>query len=127
LGDALGLRWVPSSPTGRKEPAVEAGSQDATRARERSPPKGATTLAIRAVIKAALFERKERSMRGPFRPLIACLLAVLLAVLIAGVASAQTQRSIVGPGESIQRAVNAAEPGDTILVRGTHRETVVIR
>ncbi len=72
-------------------------------------------------------------MRGPFRPLIACLLAVFVAVLIAGVASAQeassaqSQRAIVGPGESIQRAVNAAEPGDTILVRGTHRETVVIR
>jgi parallel beta-helix repeat protein len=66
-------------------------------------------------------------MRGPFRPLIACLLAVLLAVLVAGVASAQTQRSIVGPGESIQRAVNAAERGDTIVVRGTHRETVLIR
>ena len=53
-------------------------------------------------------------MRGPFRPLIACLLAVLLAMLVTGVASAQTQRSIVGPGESIQKAVNAAEPGDTI-------------
>jgi parallel beta-helix repeat protein len=66
-------------------------------------------------------------MRGPFRPLIACLLALLLAVLVAGVASAQTQRSIVGPGESIQRAVNAAERGDTIVVRGVHRETVLIR
>jgi len=72
-------------------------------------------------------------MRGPFRPLIACLLAVLLAVLVAGVASAQeedsaqSQRSIVGSGESIQRAVNAAERGDTILVRGLHHETVVIR
>ena len=66
-------------------------------------------------------------MRGPFRPLIACLLAALLAALVAGAASAQTQRAIVGPGESIQRAVNAAERGDTIVVRGTHRETVVIR
>jgi parallel beta-helix repeat protein len=66
-------------------------------------------------------------MRGPFRPLIACLLAVLLAMLVTGVASAQTQRSIVGPGESIQKAVNTAEPGDTIWVRGVHRESVTIR
>ena len=53
LGDALGLRWVPSFSTGRKELAVEAGNQDATRTRERSPPKGVTTLAIRAVIETA--------------------------------------------------------------------------
>src|SRR3712207_4232497 len=66
-------------------------------------------------------------MGGPFRPLIACLLAALLAALVAGAASAQTHRAIVGPGESIQRAVNAAERGDTIVVRGTHRESVVIR
>lgn len=66
-------------------------------------------------------------MRGPFRPLIACLLAALLAMLLTGVAYAQTQVSIVGPGESIQRAVAAAERGDTIVVRGTHREAVVIR
>ena len=66
-------------------------------------------------------------MRGPFRPLIVCLLAALLAMLLTGVAYAQTQVSIVGPGESIQRAVNAAERGDTIVVRGTHHEAVVIR
>jgi nitrous oxidase accessory protein NosD len=45
-------------------------------------------------------------------------------------ASAQTSAksvSIVGPGESIQKAVAAAEPGDTIVVRGTHHEAVVIR
>jgi parallel beta-helix repeat protein len=66
-------------------------------------------------------------MRGPFRPLIACLLAALLAMLLTGVAYAQAPVSIVGPGESIQRAVNAAERGDTIMVRGTHHEAVVIR
>ena len=66
-------------------------------------------------------------MRGLFRPLSVCLLAVFLAVLVAGVASAQEEGLIVGPGESIQRAVNAAERGDTILVRGVHRESVVIR
>jgi parallel beta-helix repeat protein len=72
-------------------------------------------------------EGKEMSMRYLVRPFTACLLAVLLAVFVAGVASAQAQRSIVGPGESIQKAVKAAEPGDTILVRGVHRETVVVR
>ena len=66
-------------------------------------------------------------MGSLFRVLTACLLAVLLGVLVVGVAFAQQGSGIVGPGESIQRAVNAAERGDTIVVRGTHRETVVIR
>lgn len=48
-------------------------------------------------------------------------------VLAAGIGSAGAQSSVVGPGESIQRAVNAADPGDTIVVRGVHREDVVIR
>src|SRR5215211_5482877 len=47
--------------------------------------------------------------------------------LAVGVGSAGAQSSIVGPGESIQKAVNAADPGDTIAVRGVHREDVVIR
>jgi parallel beta-helix repeat protein len=57
-------------------------------------------------------------------------LTVLVAsgvVLAAGIGSAGAQGSIVGPGESIQKAVNAADPGDTIVVRGVHREDVVIR
>jgi nitrous oxidase accessory protein NosD len=48
-------------------------------------------------------------------------------VLAAGIGSAGAQSSVVGPGESIQKAVNAADPGDTIVVRGVHREDVVIR
>jgi hypothetical protein len=48
-------------------------------------------------------------------------------VLGAGIGSAGAQSSIVGPGESIQKAVNAAHPGDTIVVRGVHREDVIIR
>src|SRR5215207_901326 len=48
-------------------------------------------------------------------------------VLGVGIGSAGAQVSIVGPGESIQRAINAADPGDTIVVRGVHREDVVIR
>jgi hypothetical protein len=48
-------------------------------------------------------------------------------VLAAGIGSAGAQSSVVGPGESIQKAVNAADPGDTIVVRGVHREDVIIR
>jgi parallel beta-helix repeat protein len=57
-------------------------------------------------------------------------LALLVAsgvALAAAIGSAGAQSSVVGPGESIQKAVNAADPGDTIVVRGVHREDVVIR
>jgi parallel beta-helix repeat protein len=47
--------------------------------------------------------------------------------LAAGIGSTGAQSSVVGPGESIQKAINAADPGDTIVVRGVHREDVVIR
>src|SRR5919112_1776416 len=47
--------------------------------------------------------------------------------LVAGVGSATAESSVVGPGESIQKAINAADPGDTIVVKGVHREDVVIR
>src|SRR5215212_5037361 len=47
--------------------------------------------------------------------------------LAAGVGSAGAQSSVVGPGESIQKAINAADPGDTIIVRGVHYEDVIIR
>ena len=47
--------------------------------------------------------------------------------LATGVGSAAAESSVVGPGESIQKAVNAADPGDTIVVKGVHREDVVIR
>jgi nitrous oxidase accessory protein NosD len=54
-------------------------------------------------------------------------LAILLA-LVGGVGSAQAAAGkIVGPGESIQRAINAADPGDAIIVSGVHHEDVVIR
>jgi parallel beta-helix repeat protein len=48
-------------------------------------------------------------------------------VLAAGIGSAGAQSSVVEQGESIQKAINAAHPGDTIVVRGVHREDVVIR
>jgi Right handed beta helix region len=58
------------------------------------------------------------------------LLLVLLAAMFtvlgwAGVAQAH-RTTVVGPGDSIQAAVDAARPGDTILVFGTHRENVAI-
>src|SRR5688500_18933836 len=59
---------------------------------------------------------------------------MILTILVAsGVAlatafgSAQAANKVVGPGESIQKAINAAHPGDTIVVKGVHREDVIIR
>src|SRR5688572_13465611 len=64
-------------------------------------------------------------------PLLVTMALTVLVVsgvaLAAGIGSAGAQSSVVGPGESIQKAINAAEPGDTIVVRGVHRENVVIR
>ena len=63
-------------------------------------------------------------------PLLATMaLTVLVAsgvVLAATIGSAGAQSSVVGPGESIQKAINAADRGDTIVVRGVHREDVII-
>jgi parallel beta-helix repeat protein len=47
--------------------------------------------------------------------------------LAVGVGSVAAQSLVVGPGESIQKAINAAHPGDTIVVRGVHHEDVAIR
>src|SRR5919199_6174278 len=54
------------------------------------------------------------------RPYVAVLLLAL-----AWPASAHAA-TVVGPGDSIQAAVDAARPGETILVSGTHRENVAI-
>jgi parallel beta-helix repeat protein len=64
------------------------------------------------------------------RALSVCVLAGSLALALAlavGVGSAEAESSVVGPGESIQKAINSAHPGDTIVVKGVHREDVVIR
>src|SRR5918998_4524051 len=47
--------------------------------------------------------------------------------LVAGIGSVAADSSVVGPGESIQKAISAADPGDTIVVRGVHHEDVIIR
>src|SRR5215210_3465729 len=57
---------------------------------------------------------------------IAVALAALLLMLVAGPASAQARKRFVGPGDSIQAAVDASKRGDKILVTGVHRENVQI-
>jgi parallel beta-helix repeat protein len=55
------------------------------------------------------------------------LVASGVALAVTKIGSAGAQSSVVGPGESIQKAINAAHLGDTIVVKGVHREDVVIR
>ncbi len=55
------------------------------------------------------------------------LVASGVALAVTKIGSAGAQSAVVGPGESIQKAVNAADPGDTIIVRGVHKEDVIIR
>src|SRR5215208_7796718 len=63
--------------------------------------------------------------------LVATMILTLLVAsgvaLATAIGSAQAANKVVGPGESIQKAINAAHPGDTIVVRGVHREDVFIR
>jgi nitrous oxidase accessory protein NosD len=58
-------------------------------------------------------------------------LAVFVALLVlvsAGFASAKPKGHVVRPGESIQKAIKAADPGDSIVVLGgVHHGTVVIK
>src|SRR5215204_2165732 len=69
-------------------------------------------------------------MRSTILLLATMALTLLVAgglVLVAGGGSATADSSVVGPGESIQKAIKAADPGDTIVVRGIHHEDVAIR
>src|SRR5215203_477696 len=75
--------------------------------------------------------RKETLlMRRTIVLLVTMALTLLVAsgvALAVGIGTAGAESSVVGPGESIQKAINAAHPGDTIIVRGVHREDVIIR
>jgi hypothetical protein len=51
---------------------------------------------------------------------MALTLLVASGVALAATGSTGALSSVVGPGESIQKAINAADPGDTIVVRGVH-------
>jgi Right handed beta helix region len=62
--------------------------------------------------------------RSP-RVLVVSLAAVLALLAWASVAHAQPA-TVVGPGDSIQAAVDAAAPGEEIVVFGAHRENVAI-
>lgn len=57
---------------------------------------------------------------------VAASLAVLGSLFCCG-SVAQARTTTVGPGQSIQTAVDTARPGDTIRVYGTHRENVVVQ
>jgi parallel beta-helix repeat protein len=66
------------------------------------------------------------------RIILAVMLALVIAAItggtaFAGFASAKPKGHVVRPGQSIQKAINAADPGDTIVVSGVHHEDVVIR
>jgi parallel beta-helix repeat protein len=61
---------------------------------------------------------------GSLRVLAAVL---MLAVLASASAAWAGRATVVGPGDSIQAAVDAASPGDTLLVSGTHRENVAVQ
>jgi nitrous oxidase accessory protein NosD len=67
------------------------------------------------------------------RIILALMLALVMATItggtaFAGFASAKPNGHVVHPSESIQKAIKAAHPGDTIVVLGgVHHETVVIK
>lgn len=59
---------------------------------------------------------------------LAVTIAALTFMLVAWAGAAQAHRgTVVGPGDSIQAAVDAAYPGEIIRVFGEHRENVVIQ
>ncbi|WTO37680.1 right-handed parallel beta-helix repeat-containing protein [Streptomyces achromogenes] len=59
---------------------------------------------------------------------LACATALVGAFAGAAPASAAHRTLVVHPGDSIQKAVNAARPGDTVRVlAGTYRESVTLR
>ena len=93
--------------------------------------KGRRESGITTLLTSPPYQRKAGlSMRRTI-PLLATMALTLLVAsgvtLAMGVGSAAADSTVVGPGESIQKAIYAADPGDTIVVRGVHREDVIIR
>src|SRR5918995_6922638 len=92
--------------------------------------KGAVSQALLHTSPRPTYKEGGLLMRRTIPLLTTMALTLLVAsgvALAVGIGSAGAQSSVVGPGESIQKAINAAHPGDTIIVRGVHREDVVIR
>jgi len=67
-------------------------------------------------------------MARSLRPVVVLgALLLMLVTLVAGAGLARAaQKMVVGPGDSIQAAVDAARPGDTIVVTGRHQENVAV-
>src|SRR5215207_894870 len=88
-------------------------------------------MSLKIGLEQGIEERTRRMMNiTSQRTLLVGVLAAVFALalaLVAGADSASAESSVVGPGESIQKAINAADPGDTIVVRGVHHEDVAIR
>src|SRR5215212_6905612 len=94
-------------------------------------------LLIKGAVSKAFLHYSPRPLKEGgllMRRTIVLLTTMALTLLVAsgvalavGIGSAGAQSSVVGPGESIQKAVNAADPGDPIVVKGVHREDVIIR
>jgi hypothetical protein len=61
------------------------------------------------------------------RPSLVMAMAALIAGLVVPGAAQAHRTTVVGPGHSIQAAVERAHPGDTVLVFGAHRENVAIQ
>jgi hypothetical protein len=67
-------------------------------------------------------------MRLCNRIVLAGLASVIAALILAAPAAASSGIHVVRPGQSIQAAVDAAAPGDVVVVKaGTYRESVTIR
>src|SRR5436190_14623396 len=75
---------------------------------------------------SARFRGERRTQMRRSARLLAVVPATMLLTLIAWAGPGQAATTVVGPGDSIQAAVDAAQPGDTIVVQGLHHENVAI-